>query len=390
MKKDRKKTAFILVMILIVLSALALALINLQREQQIRVEREKIEAFSAADALQKSGLFYYNRLTAEEQQIYTKVLSAAAELQEETESFPVTLSVSGLDSIYAALTYDNPQMFYVTGLLCKTEGGYSVIRLQYADTKDTIRKMVARLSAAVGNAKDYAAARGANTPFETAAAMHDYLALTASHADTGLKTNAYSALVLGEAGPDGYAKAYKLLLSEAGILSYTVSGKTEAGEETFWNVVFLEGDDKFYHADTFRDDGEKITHAYFLLDDARFLKDRTAALPGLPVCSDPGDYYKRTGAFSASGADLDTTLFSLIARASAEATDTFEFSAAGSDETAVRAALSARIKADFPARYEDFTLETADPSLSVYRVVLIPRRAPETTLPETAADTAAP
>lgn len=65
----------------------------------------------------------------------------------------------------------------------------------------------------------------------------------------------------------GYSNAYDLLLHEAGIEGYTVCNNTHA-----WNIVKLGG--HYFHVDTTWDDGDTVSHKWFLKTDREIKKEK--------------------------------------------------------------------------------------------------------------------
>ena len=113
------------------------------------------------------------------------------------------------------------------------------------------------------------------TDYAIAKALHDYIVLNTryeSRLGITARADATSKLLLeGIAVCDGYAHAYGLLLSIAGIENRFVIGKGD-GVEHIWNLVKLQG--QWTHIDPTYDDpkpdvGGRIFHAYFGLSDAR-------------------------------------------------------------------------------------------------------------------------
>ncbi|MDO4862763.1 MAG: leucine-rich repeat protein [Ruminococcus sp.] len=103
------------------------------------------------------------------------------------------------------------------------------------------------------------------TDIEKVKALHDWVCNNTvydSSDENDLANHVDSAVFFdGVAVCEGYAKAYNLLLHEAGIESCYVYNSSHA-----WNMVKL-GDD-WYHSDTTWDDGDKVSYDWFLCTDA--------------------------------------------------------------------------------------------------------------------------
>lgn len=68
---------------------------------------------------------------------------------------------------------------------------------------------------------------------------------------------------------DGYAKCYNLLLNSAGIETYYLLGDNHA-----WNVVKL--GNHYFHSDTTWDDGDTVSHDWFLKSDSEMLAETSS------------------------------------------------------------------------------------------------------------------
>ena len=121
-------------------------------------------------------------------------------------------------------------------------------------------------------------------------AAHNYLAAATSYLLPGedlleqyRRASAYGALVEKKAVCQGYAEAFQLLMSLAGIDYKTVSGSTrrQGDENHSWNLVKLPGED-YCHVDVTWDSREgSSAMTYYLRSDA-FLADREWARDQLP------------------------------------------------------------------------------------------------------------
>ena len=121
--------------------------------------------------------------------------------------------------------------------------------------------------------------------YEIAHTIHDYLVQNVQYVAEGDHQTAYGALVAGKAVCAGYARAYQLLLREAGIDCWYVSGQSYApnGELVAhaWNLVWLDG--KCYYSDaTWDDQNGELFHEYLNMSLEEISKTHftTDPLPG--------------------------------------------------------------------------------------------------------------
>ena len=106
-----------------------------------------------------------------------------------------------------------------------------------------------------------------SSDYEIAHALHDFLVDNVVYVEEGDHQTVYGALVAGKAVCAGYARAYQLLMLEAGIpcsyiqgMSYNPKGQLESHA---WNLVWLDG--KCYYTDVTWDDQGDLFHEYLNL-----------------------------------------------------------------------------------------------------------------------------
>lgn len=133
--------------------------------------------------------------------------------------------------------------------------------------------------------------------YERALALHDYLALhTRYDSKLGIaaQPDATTRLLLdGVAVCDGYAHAYGMLLSMAGIENRFVVGYGD-GIEHIWNLVRLGG--QWVHIDVTYDDPKpdregRVMHSYFAMSDAQLSVNHKWNRANFPIASSDALYY---------------------------------------------------------------------------------------------------
>ncbi len=145
------------------------------------------------------------------------------------------------------------------------------------------------------------------TEYEKEKRLHDYIIKNCEYSfgsdDNDHEYRAYGALVEGQAVCNGYAEAFSLLLSCAGIENeFVVGTATSDGEEEnhAWNHVRINGE--WYNVDSTWDDpvGENniIVHVYFNVTDDILWKDHYWDKEAYKKCdSKSWNYYNREGIF---------------------------------------------------------------------------------------------
>ena len=228
--------------------------------------------------------YAYNALDSENKRyLYDKIsenIYSVSESADDSGHYRMTrLIVSGermseadIREAVNAYIYDNPQIFWLENLFgyAYTEENtivefYSVLSAEEcADCISLFNKKVDEMINSL---------QSELSEYEREKILHDNL-LSACKYKSGVESSkdgwqyfsAYGAIVTGEAGCEGYAKAMQILLSKAGIPCFTVRGESD-GVSHMWNVVEL--NNEWYHLDATWDDNDKdgfIIYEYFNLD----------------------------------------------------------------------------------------------------------------------------
>ena len=223
----------------------------------------------------------YQQLSTDTQRtIYKDIADGIKNLEPSiTIHVPTVTSQAEADAVIAdvqlaelMVVKDHPEYFwfYGGGDIKIEEGivrfvpiGYTVNGQQVtADTaalktaKDQMKAKVKQvLSKLPANPSDY----------EIAHTIHDYLVENVQYVQVGDHQTAYGALVSGKAVCAGYARAYQLLMLEAGIDCWYVSGQSYDPSGTLvahaWNLAWLDG--KCYYSDaTWDDQNGELFHEY--------------------------------------------------------------------------------------------------------------------------------
>ena len=169
------------------------------------------------------------------------------------------------------ITTDYPEYFWFTGE-AKLEGNGQIVRIE--DIQYIINGQPAD-SAAISNAKnafDAVIAEAKSkipagaSDYQKSEILHDFVDDKTEYQQVGEHQSAYGALVLGKAVCAGYARAYQVLMNEAGIKCWYVSGKSynPSGvlENHAWNLVWLDG--KCVYTDVTWDDHRPTNFHHYL------------------------------------------------------------------------------------------------------------------------------
>lgn len=246
--------------------------------------------------------FYYSRLNDKEKVAYEVIM-------EEIKDMPKKIRVPELDkeslsNVFDALHYDNTDLFFL-GDNCVVETSFSANyfvpeyimgKTEYEKCMEELMQEKDKIIKTVSTFSD---------DYEKELYIHDYIVDKCQYVDEvgGSYSSMYGCIVKGEASCEGYAKAMKYLLDEAGIENYIASGYTysEGNSESeghAWNIVNINS--HYYHVDVTWDDPiisevEK-KYAYFNISDNEISKTHEVDGKFMGVCtSEKENYYEKNG-----------------------------------------------------------------------------------------------
>lgn len=253
------------------------------------------ELLDFQNALNDNTYYYYNNLDDTEKQAYVTMYSSFMRFD---ESFVIELSEDNLKSVFTAVLYDNPHIFWVDNNYKYIENEKSVtFTPNYRESQNDAQMKTLHLNNKIDEIISYA--NKLNTEYEKELFIHDYVcentiydeALSQSAGDS-----AYDSLINGKAICEGYSRAVQILLDKVDIDNYLVVGDGTSNGETqphMWNVVEI--DNLNYHLDTtWNDSGadDSIVYFYFNVNDEMIQKDHANIEPSENYCiSDLANYY---------------------------------------------------------------------------------------------------
>lgn len=268
----------------------------------------------------KSGSYYYNQLSEEEQGIYDIIREAAVNF-EETAYFDQQIPTDVLRKIFIALYYSESDIFWLDSVFYSRSMPSDNQRLSYRFSKEEVPAMQ---KAVDDKTSEILSQFDTDTSdYQKLKAFHDYIVLNCTFSeDTPYSNTVYGALADGYAQCEGYAFAFEHLCRAAGIECFTVKGTGITGQLHAWNMVLLEG--QWYYVDCTWDDpiletpdSEFIRYYYFLVCDADIsgvthIADNTYF--SLPICAGTENYYKREGFYAYSADEGIEMLKDAVAR----------------------------------------------------------------------------
>lgn len=173
--------------------------------------------------------------------------------------------------LYCIIEKQEAEFFYLDSVF-NTAKIVGEAKMNYREAADLVEWKRYELDAVVNKAMK--TIEGAGSETQRARRIHDYLIRSCTYnigKDEKYAATAYGCLVEREANCEGYAKAFNLLASKAGLKSVLITGKNDKGENHAWNQVNIDG--QWYNVDVTWDDTDVsgvIRNNYFLCDDESF------------------------------------------------------------------------------------------------------------------------
>ena len=247
--------------------------------------------------------YYYNQLNKVEKVIY-KAFYEGVMAYQDIIPIPVkgNLSQEVFTKIFAALTRDNPLIYFLNQSACKFAQdamGHIAICPQYFFSKEKIKVYNRKIEQKVNElAAQLHLTEG--TDYDKAIKVHDWLCQNVTYDQQGhdmsdpvrviMTHNIIGVFAHKCAQCEGIAKAVKVLLNAVDVKCIVATGMANSKRETgphAWNVVNLNGTP--YHMDVTWDIGavnknmSSLPYDYFNVSDELVYKDHKADCK-LPVC----------------------------------------------------------------------------------------------------------
>lgn len=197
-------------------------------------------------------------MSRDEDAAYQAIYQGLVDRNEQINLAEYQLTIDALKVLFGKVVNDHPELFYVRNeyRYSYNSGNMMVVSIEPTYLTGLPDDAEERMKQATEQAM--AQVEAGMSDMEIALILHDYLVEhvaynwdVATGKDTGDKIihSAYGALVDGDAVCEGYALAYKLLLSECGVESVLV---TSEEMNHAWNLVEIDG--SWYHVDVTWDD----------------------------------------------------------------------------------------------------------------------------------------
>lgn len=286
----------IMLIILVVVTGPFMNVVNTINEQRQIKESQPTqqERLDFQQLLNDNTYYYYNHLNDSQKEAYITMYSSFMDFD---ESFVIETDEENLKSVFTAVLYDNPHIFWVDNDYQYVENEMSVLFTpNYRNSATEAQKKTSKLNIKINEIITYA--NKLNTDYEKELYIHDYICKNTVY-DESLSQlggdSAYDSLINGKAICEGYSRAVQILLDALDIDNYLVVGDGKSDGKTephMWNIVEI--DNLNYHLDaTWNDSGDdnSIVYFYFNINDKMVQKDHFNIEPVNNLCISDSAYY---------------------------------------------------------------------------------------------------
>ncbi len=266
--------------------------------EQYKIEESKPtqqERLDFQTLLNDNTYFYYNNLSDVEKEAYVTMYSSFMGFE---DSVVIEIDSKKLKTIFTAVLYDNPHIFWVDNDYQYIENKTSVLFTpSYRNTSSEAQQITTLLNRKVDEIVSNA--NILNTDYEKELYIHNYICENTVYDEMVKQSggdSAHDSLLYGKAICEGYSRAVQILLDALDIDNYLVVGNGESNGEIsphMWNVVEI--DNLNYYLDaTWNDSGadNSIVFFYFNVNDEMIKTDHFNIEPANNFCvSDTAYYY---------------------------------------------------------------------------------------------------
>ena len=262
---------------------------------------------------EQEGLYAYESLTKEEQEIYAQIFASLVQMQETELS---TTDTDVIEKVFQCVLNDHPEIFYVEGYtFTKYSRGNKITKIIFQASYTMEKEEITEKQKAIEKKADEILA---GMPEDTddygkIKYIYEYIIKnTEYNVAAENNQNICSVFLDGQSVCQGYAKATQYLLSKAGVKATMVVGYVEFGEGHAWNLVYADGEP--YYVDTTWGDASYrmtteesyevnnlpvINYDYLCVTTKQLGKThRIENVVPMPECTEVKDnYYVREGAY---------------------------------------------------------------------------------------------
>ena len=255
----------------------------IKEDQPSQVQIENFEAIT-----KEKCFYYYDNLPDSDKDDYVSLYYGFMDYD---DSIYIGKTESDIENLMVAVLYDNPDIFWVDyNYEFTSNETATMIAPEYRFTAEESQKMQSEIDEIIGEVISQVSKY--NSDYEKELYIHDYVIDKTEYdistlGDMG--NTVYNTLIVGKAICEGYAKTMQILLDEAGIDNYLVTGEAENDkgelEQHMWNIVTI-GEEN-YHLDATWDDLNdvmEIGYFYFNVTDEYISRDHKNLSPSNNNC----------------------------------------------------------------------------------------------------------
>lgn len=276
-------------------------------------EKEKKAQELLVSKIVQEGLYSYELLNEEEQEIYAQIYSSVTRRQKTELS---TTDTEQMEKVFQCVLNDHPEIFYVEGYTFTKytrgnkvtqlvfEASYTMDAAETAEKKKAIEARVQEILAGIPEGTD---------DYGIIKYIYEYIIENTDYnVEAENNQNICSVFLDGQSVCQGYAKATQYLLLKADVKATMVVGFVEGGEGHAWNLVYADGEP--YYVDTTWGDASYrmtaedshevsnlpiINYDYLCVTTEQLCKTHTIQhVVDVPECTAVKDnYYVREGAY---------------------------------------------------------------------------------------------
>ena len=286
----------LLIVLIVSLSGPITEKVNIYLEEK-KIEESKPtqeERLNFVELLNDNTYYYFNSLDEKEKEAYITMYSSFMNFE---ETFVMEIKGESLKTVFTAVLYDNPHIFWVDNEYQYLVNEKSVsFTPNYRNTSAEAQVILTQLNEKISDI--IAEADKLKTDYEKELYIHDYICNNTVYDENlsqGSGDSAHDSLLYGSAICEGYSRAVQILLDAVDIDNYLVVGEGQSEGTTephMWNVVEINNQNYYLDA-TWNDSGadDTIVYFYFNVGEEKICEDHFNIEPSDNNCDSDGAYY---------------------------------------------------------------------------------------------------
>ena len=217
--------------------------------------------------------FYYNQLSEDEQSVYSSIYELSEVFS--NELYLPSISYDSFYKIIYALSYDNPDLFWINGEYNVTSVDGYVTKVTFTSFPNNAEE----ISEEIGSITDDIISQipEDSDDYMKLKYIYDWIIDNTEYKNGDRDQNICSVFLEKESVCAGYSKAFQYLCDKAGLPCTFISGEAKGGSHA-WNLIYL--DNNYYWVDVtwgdpvYANDGsyEEPNYGYFCVTDDQLFR----------------------------------------------------------------------------------------------------------------------